>query len=72
MRKMFKHLLRKIEDDIKIDNQQLKSEFVELLDRDQAMLEEDLLQQYEKNKVKQEHEDALKHKYKESMHKTKY
>ena len=72
MRSRFKSLLKKIEDDIKIDNKQLKREFVELLDRDQAMLEEDLLQQYEKNKVKQDHEDALKHKYQESMHKTKY
>ena len=65
MREAYKQLLKTIEDDIKFDAKELKQRFVDLIDRDLTVLDEDKILMVEKERLKYEHEDELLHLIKE-------
>ena len=65
MRDAYKQLLKTIEDDIKFDAKELKQRFVDLIDRDLTVLDEDKILMVEKERLKYEHEDELLHLIKE-------
>ena len=65
MRDTYKILLKTIEDDIKFDAKELKQRFVDLIDRDLTVLDEDKVLMMEKERLKYEHEDELLHLIKE-------
>ena len=59
MRDTYKTLLKTIEDDIKFDAKELKQRFVDLINRDLTVLDEDKILMAEKERLKYEHEDEL-------------
>lgn len=59
LRQYYKTLLKQIEDDIKFDAKELKQRFVNLIDRDHSLLEEDKILEMERERLKSQQEDEL-------------
>ena len=63
LRIYFKRTISYIEDDMKIDNMKLKKRLIALIERDPAMLEEDLLEDFTKGEAEDKVKEELRAKY---------